>query len=80
MNMEDIKKIANAAITVADEISVRADELRVFCHEVVNAVESPENDFRIVTLDGDRATVIYLALKAALIALAESIPTSVPVE
>ncbi len=80
MNIEDMKRIANLAIAVADDISVEADNLRMFCHEVVNAVESPENDFRIVTLDGDRATVIYLEMKAKLIALAESIPTSVPVE
>lgn len=80
MNIEDMKKIANAAIAVADEISVEADSLRVFCHRVIDAVESAEDDFKVTTLDGEKAKVTYLGLKARLIELAGSIPTSVPVE
>lgn len=80
MNIEDMKTIANLAIAVADEISVEADNLRMFCHEVVEAIESTESDFKIVTLDGDKAKVTYLALKARIVELAESIPTKVPEE
>lgn len=80
MNIKDMKTIANLAIAVADDISVEADHLRVFCHEVMDAIESEESDFKIVTLDGDKATVMYLALKARIVELAESIPISVPVE
>ena len=80
MNIENMKTIANLAIAVADEISVEADKLRVFCHEVKDAIESTEGDFKIVTLDGDKAKVTYLALKAGLVELAGSIPTKVPKE
>lgn len=79
MNIKDMKTIANLAIAVMDDISVEAANLRVFCHEVVDAIESEEGDFKIVTLDGNRATVTYLALKARIVELAESIPISVPV-
>lgn len=78
MNIKDMKRIASLAITVADDISVEADKLRVFCHRVVDAVESPTEDFKKVTLSGDKAKVTYLALKAKLVELAESIPTSIP--
>ena len=78
MNIEDMKKIASTAIVVADHICIEADRLRVFCHEVIAAVESAEEDFKIVTLDGDRAVSTYLALKAKIAELADSIPTKVP--
>lgn len=73
-----MKKIANAAIAVADDISVEADKLRVFCHTVIDAVESSGEDFRTVTLNGEKAKVTYLALKAGIVELADSIPTKVP--
>lgn len=77
LNIEDMKRIANMAIAVADDISVEADSLRVFCHKVISAMESAEDDFKVVTLDGEKAKVTYLRLKARLIELVESIPTKV---
>lgn len=78
MNIEDMKKIASAALAVTDELSIETDRLRVFCHRVVSAEESTEADFKVVTLDSSKAIASYLALKAGIIALAESIPTKVP--
>lgn len=78
LNIEDMKKIAKAAITVADEIATEARSLGVFCHRVIDAVESAEDDFKIITLDGEKAKATYLTLKAKIIGLAESIPISVP--
>lgn len=80
MNFEDMKTIANLAIAVADDIMVETDSLRMFCHEVVDAIESSDVDFKIVTLDSDKARVTYLALKKRIVELAESIPTKVPEE
>ncbi len=78
MNIEDMKKIASAALTVADDLSIETDRLRVFCHRVVDSSESAPEDFKVVTLDSSKAIASYLALKAGIIALAESIPTKVP--
>ena len=80
ITIEDIKTIANNAIPVMDDICIEAARLRTFCHEVIDAVESVEEDFKETTLDGEKAKVIYLAFKARIIAFAESIPTSVPAE
>jgi len=73
-----MKTIANLAIFVADDIAIEADKLRRFCHEVMDAIESTESDFKIVTLDGDKAKVTYLALRAKLVELAKSIPVDIP--
>jgi len=73
-----MKTIANLAIAAADDISIEADNLRIFCHRVVDAIELPVEDFRKITLSGDKAAVTYLALKARIVELAESIPTKVP--
>ncbi len=78
MNIEDMKEIASAAIAVTDEICIDSDRMRAFCHKVVNSEPSSSGDFEVITLDGEKAKVSYLAMKARLIELAESIPTKVP--
>jgi len=78
LNIEDMKKIASAAIAVADDISVESDRLRTFCFKVVDAKPSASGDFEVITLDGEKAKVSYLEMRPQLIALAESIPTKVP--